>query len=677
MKRTNCGGLAPTSRLGISLCGKLIGIASLILAASVSFGGSAVGEVFRDGVFRCGCNYWASHAGIFMWRNWNPGRVESDLDKLAANGMSVLRVFPLWPDFQPLTSQYGCVGKFRGWSQNGEPLRNYAAVDDEMIERFRFLCRAAEKRGQRLVVGLVTGWMSGRLFVPPALERKNPITDAESIMWQTRFVKYFVECLRNEKGIVAWDLGNECDCLGHSDRAQFRNWMHSISSTIRLADPTRPVVSGMHGVKSVSDPDFAQERVNARDQGELIDILTTHPYPLWTPGMNTEPFDGIRNVCHAACETTYYADLSGKPAFVEEAGSMGPQIVSEERAAKMLRASLFSTWAANIDTYCWWCAFDQNRLDYSPYDWTAIERELGLFTFAGEPKPTALAMRDFTAFIKTLPFKVLPKRKIDAVVVISERENFWPQAMGAWTLARESGFDVRFAGAERELPESKFYILPSGSSYQTYSAKAFHRVMDKAREGATVLVTLGNGAVLSDTRECFGIKVENHYRLQNRIELDFGKDSFGFVESHRRELTVKEATTILRDKSGASVMTAMKLGKGKVLYFNGALEVNANISGWPVYALAAKEAGVRRLVKKGDPMLGISEHVAVDGRTFVVAVNLSNEDKTFDLEIDGTLGKVWRGKIEGSALSLAGLDAAVFEIAGRPRPEAPEPRMGS
>lgn len=626
------------------------------------FGASGGIELFRDGAFHCGCNYWASHAGIFMWRNWNPDQVESDLDKLAANGMSVLRVFPLWPDFQPLTSQYGCAGKFRGWSQNGEPLKNYAAVEDEMVERFRFLCRAAEKRGQGLVVGLITGWMSGRLFVPPALERKNPITDAESVMWQTRFVKYFVECLKDEKGIVAWDLGNECDCLGGSDRAQFRNWMHSISSTIRLADPTRPVVSGMHGVKSVSDPDFAQERVNARDQGELLDVLTTHPYPLWTPGMNAEPFDGFRNVCHAACETTYYADLAGKPAFVEEAGSMGPQIVSEDRAAKMLRASLFSSWAANLNTYCWWCAFDQNKLDYSPYDWTAIERELGLFTFSGAPKPTALAMREFTAFLGSLPFKALPKRQIDAVVVVSERENFWFQAMGAWTLAKEAGFDVRFVGAEQELPESKFYILPSGSTYQTYSAKAFHRVMAKARDGATVLVTLGNGAVLSDSRECFGIEIENHYRSQSQIDLDFGANSFSLVEPCRREFAVKEAKVLLSDRSGCPAMTEMELGRGRVLYFNGALEVNANIAGWPVYALAARVAGVKRRVKKTDPILGITEHATADGRTYVVAINCGSEAKTFDLEIEGEIGTVWRGNFSGKSLKLDGLDAAVFEI---------------
>ena len=109
-------------------------------------------ELFDSGKFFVGVNYWACHAGMFMWRNWNPARVESDLDRLAANGMTVLRVFPLWPDFQPLTSQYAVSGRFRGWSQNGEPLKNYAAVEDEMIERFRFLCRAARQHARDLIL---------------------------------------------------------------------------------------------------------------------------------------------------------------------------------------------------------------------------------------------------------------------------------------------------------------------------------------------------------------------------------------------------------------------------------------------------------------------------------------------------------------------------------------------
>ena len=46
--------------------------------------------------FLLGCNYWASHAGIYMWRNWNYETVKKDLEFLSENGISTIRVFPLW-----------------------------------------------------------------------------------------------------------------------------------------------------------------------------------------------------------------------------------------------------------------------------------------------------------------------------------------------------------------------------------------------------------------------------------------------------------------------------------------------------------------------------------------------------------------------------------------------------
>jgi len=58
------------------------------------------------GTFFVGLNYWASHAGTEMWSNWNAKIVEEDLKKIKSVNISVLRVFPLWSDFQPLKGQY-------------------------------------------------------------------------------------------------------------------------------------------------------------------------------------------------------------------------------------------------------------------------------------------------------------------------------------------------------------------------------------------------------------------------------------------------------------------------------------------------------------------------------------------------------------------------------------------
>ena len=623
------------------------------------FDAAAAHQIRANGSLEVGCNYWARHAGMYMWRDWDKRQVEKDFDLLSAHGMTILRVFPLWPDFQPLTAEYGSGGMFRGYTQNGGPLKNYAAVDDSMIERFRDLCDAAEKRGMKLVVGLVTGWMSGRLFVPPALEAKNVLVDPDAIAWQCRFVRYFVSALKDHPAIAAWDLGNECNCMGSANAAQFWLWIHAVSSEIRMSDPLRPVVSGMHSVRTTKTA-----KANVRQQGELVDWLTTHPYPLWTPECNNEPFDTLRNGCHPACETTLYANLSGRPAFVEEAGSMGPGIVSEERAAAAMRMQMFSCWTVGVPAFVWWCAFDQGHLDFAPYDWTAIERELGLFKMDGTPKATAREMKNFSAFVKSLPFAELPPRRIDAVVLVSENEDFWKQAIGAWMLSRQAGFDIRYASAEEELPDSSFYILPSSgsNSYTTYSGRAWRRLVEKARLGATVLVTLGNGAVLSDLEYVAGVRTEAHFKHSSTRRVVDRMGSFDLSDSYARRISLVAGDVLVKDAEGDLVMTAKRHGAGRVVFVNGALEANAPIDGWPLYAKVADLAGIGRLVRGDNPQVGFSEH-STNGVTYVVAVNYSPKPSTVRLECDGSVSRIFgNGVLKNGCLSLGANDAIVMEM---------------
>ena len=141
----------------------------------------------KPGSFTVGVNYWASHAGTNMWADWHPEVVDRDFKTLAAAGVQVLRVFPLWPDFQPLTMHRGGCGSLSGLLFGEDPLPDteagQAGVDETMIRRFEEFAKIAEKHKLSLIVGLVTGWMSGRLFVPPAFENLNVLTDQLAIAW--------------------------------------------------------------------------------------------------------------------------------------------------------------------------------------------------------------------------------------------------------------------------------------------------------------------------------------------------------------------------------------------------------------------------------------------------------------------------------------------------------------
>ena len=88
-----------------------------------------------------------------------------------------------------------------------------------------------------------------------------------------------------------------------------------------------------------------------------------------------------------------------------------------DMARDFARCSMISGFANGSQGYLWWCAFEHLHLSQPPYTWSMVERELGIFNSAKEPKPIARAIKAFSEMLDSLPFDVLPDRKIDAVCV--------------------------------------------------------------------------------------------------------------------------------------------------------------------------------------------------------------------------------------------------------------------
>ena len=117
--------------------------------------------------FMIGCNYWASNAGTKMWVNWDEKVIRDDLNILSQNGVEYMRVFPNWRDFQPVIKMYGGGGDFKEYRlKKDSAASNPYFLDDEMLNRFDKFCDICREYGIKLIVSLLTGWMSGRLFIP-------------------------------------------------------------------------------------------------------------------------------------------------------------------------------------------------------------------------------------------------------------------------------------------------------------------------------------------------------------------------------------------------------------------------------------------------------------------------------------------------------------------------------
>ncbi|MBQ3343691.1 MAG: hypothetical protein IJG84_17450 [Kiritimatiellae bacterium] len=637
----------------------------------------AADDIFRPGEFFIGCNFWGSKAGVHMWRqqDWDAWEIEKDIAAVAASGVEVMRVFPTWSEFQPIVRNIGCSGKRLEYLVEGKetPVYDPYWLDGKAVERFRFFCDAAHRHKIKLMVAVLTGWMSGRLFFPRAVEGMDLLTDNEALMVESRFMRAFVRRFRNHPAIAAWDLGNECNNLGTAKRPEdLWVWLNMASSAIRIEDPSRPVIAGMHGMSS----DFTRPW-NLRHQGELLDILTPHTYPSpYRPEANRGALNTFRNAMQQPAQSLFYEGVSGRRAFPQEVGNFGPTMSPDWMAALGIRQQAFATWMHGLAGYLWWVAFDQDHLAYPPFENNSMERELGMIRpdAARTPKPQAQAIREFRRFKDSLPFKAIPPRRIDAVCLVSEMEEFWQTSFGAFMLVKQAGFDVAFCGAEsQELPEASLYIVPSGTGWSTYSNRAWTRVVDRVKAGATMIVSRGGQAGYSDWLEVAGLE-SVMYNGDHKIEFDFAGSRLRASDTFVAEQKPVGCDVLARDQTGNTVVSIKRLGRGKVIVVNFDLEhqvalgLGGSVDGkienpmWKLYAFAAKEAGVVRRITRDDTGLVVTEHPGYGDSTLVMLLNTHGEDRAFDIRVDGEVASVWNGEYREGKLHLRRNDGCIMAV---------------
>ncbi len=631
-----------------------------------------------NGTFFVGCNYWASNAGTNMWKDWRSEIIDADMKQISESGMQVIRVFPIWPDFQPIYQYYGDKGslkeirfKDRALAASG-PGKD--GVSTEALAHFRQLADLAQKYNIKLVVGLVTGWMSGQLFIPPALEGRKILSDPVSVMWQIKYVRTLVHELKDHPAILAWDLGNECNIMENVENSQVAYvWTAAITNTIRSEDPTRPIVSGMDDLTSSLNGKW-----RIQDQGELTDILTTHPYLLWTPYANQDPANTIRAIMLSTAETKYFGDISGKPSVVEEIGIMGPMEANEKVKADYLRSALFNNWAHNCHGLMWWCTYDQNHLDFTPYEWYAVERDLGLFRTDRSEKPLVGEMKKFREFLDKLPFDALPERKKEAVCILTEGQDQWAVAYSSFILAKQAGFDIEFQHGNQPIKDAQLYLLPGIKGLTLINRKDWLALLDKVKEGAILYVSFDEG-FLSHFNEPAGIEIvsaQNRTESVSYISEDTNIKPFAINAGRKLNIKPTTASVLAREKDGNPVFTVNSYGKGKIYFLSVPLEMSAiqttgsftdsNSEYWKIYQTIGADVIERnRTVTKNDPLIGITEHDLSKVQKVIVLVNYGTNSKIVELYIKKgwTVEKVLYGnEPSNSTVSINANDANVLVL---------------
>lgn len=586
-----------------------------------------------SGKFFIGCNYWASHAGTAMWCEWKAVIVDMDLKKLSEEGLEVLRVFPLWPDFQPIEMLYGEGGMEVEYRFGEEVLSDTeegrAGISIIAINRFREFTEIAKKYNIKLIVGLITGWMSGRLFTPPALKGRNIISDKTSIMWQVKFVKYFVKAFKECDSIVAWDLGNECNCMEVVEKREDAwVWTAALANAIKQQDDTRPLVSGMHCLTPAG-------KWRIQDQGELTDILTTHPYPFWTPLTDYDAVNTIRPLLHATAETLFYSNIGKKPCFAEETGTMGPMVCSDEIAGDFARTSMLSLWAHDCHGFLWWCANDQNHLTHAPYDWVSCERELGLLRTNGEAKPVLKEMSKTKKIINEMTFDKLPQREIDAVCITNSNQDHWAVAYSSFILSKQAGFDIEFQHEDQSLKDSQLYIIPCIKGVWGIRKHRWREILNKVAEGSTLYISIEDGYV-ADFEDVTGLKVKTRYKRSGDAEISVEGTKLNLSSPVKVELAPVRAQVLSAEEDGNPVFSMATYGKGRVFFMTLPVEMNAiekpgallntEEPYWKIYSIISEEVRKNRVIHKDNPYVGITEHSFDRNTKVAIMINYSPKE---------------------------------------------------
>ncbi len=582
--------------------------------------------------FMIGCNYWASNAGTEMWNNWDEKTVENDFKKLKCYGIEYLRVFPNWRDFQPVHPLLAVGGAVLDYRLHDADLpTNPYYIDETMIKRFDVFCDLAEKYGMNLVVGLLTGGMSGRNFIPPALYGKELASDPTALLLEQKFVSGMVKLFKGKKAIYAWDLGNECNyAIDAKSHDEAENWTMTISNAIKAADPERPLISGMCGLS-------VEGTWRISDQANNTDILTTHPYPYWVKHCRTGKITSIQTLLHATCETKYYSDIGNKPCLVEEIGTMGPVVCNDKTAADFMKLNLYSNWVNDAPGVMWWCANEQSYLKFPPYDFLMCEVELGMFDKHGKAKPVLDEVKNFSEWLSGIEFS-LPPATEDAVCLATKDQDQWGVMYSCYVLAKQAGVNIRFADSGSKLPDSDIYLMPSISGNTIMPAQNYAELTERVKNGATLYISNDDG-ILSGFNDITGVTVNDSETKPVCGSFNLNGNCVNYARQRNYIISADGAEIIAKDDEGNPIFTKYKYGKGIVYYLNFPLEKNLidvcdgfEKTQHEVYNEIFREAKDKYPIICNNKFIGLTRHIANDTE-WIAMINYSPVVQITDAEI--------------------------------------------
>ncbi|MFG2309325.1 glycosyl hydrolase [Streptomyces sp. NPDC048566] len=325
---------------------------------------------------RFGVNYTPSQGWFHHWLDFDLDAVRADLDSIAALGLDHIRVFPLWPYFQP----------------------NRTLIRPRAVEQLVALADAAAERGLDVGVDGLQGHLSSFDFLPAwtrTWHRRNIFTDPDVVAGEAAYLRTLAAALADRPNFIGMTVGNEVNQFAagpHPDpdrvtEAQAGAWLRRLLAACEEGAPGRLHLHASYDAAWYQDDQPFTPAHSAR----LGAMTAVHSW-VFNGTAQRHGRGGVATEHHAAYLielSKAWSDDPHRPVWLQEVGAPAP-LVPAEHAAAFTEATVANALdCPDLWGVTWWCSHDVAR-DLA--DFPELEYSLGLLTSDRRRKPAADAI---------------------------------------------------------------------------------------------------------------------------------------------------------------------------------------------------------------------------------------------------------------------------------------------
>ncbi|MEU6003142.1 glycosyl hydrolase [Streptomyces sp. NPDC047197] len=320
---------------------------------------------------RFGANYTPSQGWFHHWLDFEIDAVRADLDAIAGLGLDHIRVFPIWPYFQP----------------------NRTLIRPRAVEQLVALADAAAERGLDVNVDGLQGHLSSFDFLPAWTQtwhRRNIFTDPDVVEGEIAYLRTLAAALADRPNFIGMTIGNEVNQFSagpHPDpdritEDQAGEWLRRVLAACEEGAPGKLHLHAEYDAAWYQD----DQPFTPAQAARLGGATAVHSW-VFNGTAQRHGREGVATAHHAAYMielSKAWADDPRRPVWLQEVGAPAP-LIPAGHAASFTEATVEAALdCADVWGVTWWCSHDVSR---SLADFPELEYSLGLLTNEGRVKP--------------------------------------------------------------------------------------------------------------------------------------------------------------------------------------------------------------------------------------------------------------------------------------------------